>query len=104
MIIRNNDVKYFIKARQVALISDYKNIHVGCVAVYQNNIIAIACNSNKTHPMQKYYNRYRIKSKELPAKLHAEINCINFIKHMNINYSKVKLYIYTESGRINRLV
>lgn len=27
-------------------------------------------------------------------KLHAEINCINFIRHLNINFSKVKLYIY----------
>ena len=27
-------------------------------------------------------------------KLHAEINCINSIRHLNINFSKVKLYIY----------
>lgn len=28
------------------------------------------------------------------AKLHAEINCLNSIRHMDINFSKVKLYIY----------
>lgn len=94
MIIRNNDVKYFEKARQAALVSDYKNIHVGCVAVYQWNIIGIACNCNKTHPTQKYYNRYRIKNKNMLPKLHAEINCINSIRHLDINFSKVKLYIY----------
>lgn len=27
-------------------------------------------------------------------KLHAEINCLNQIKHLDINFSKVKLYIY----------
>ena len=27
-------------------------------------------------------------------KLHAEISCINFIKYLDINFSKVKLYIY----------
>ena len=27
-------------------------------------------------------------------KLHAEISCINQIKHLDINFSKVKLYIY----------
>jgi len=27
-------------------------------------------------------------------KLHAEINCLNSIKHLDINFSKVKLYIY----------
>ena len=53
------DMRYFQKARQAAEISDYKRTHVGCVAVYQGNIIGIACNTNKTHPMQKYYNRYR---------------------------------------------
>lgn len=28
------------------------------------------------------------------AKLHAEINCLNSIRHLDINFSKVKLYIY----------
>lgn len=27
-------------------------------------------------------------------KLHAEINCINSIRNLDINFSKVKLYIY----------
>lgn len=27
-------------------------------------------------------------------KLHAEINCLNQIKNLEINFSKVKLYIY----------
>lgn len=45
------DMRYFQKAHQAAEISDYKRTHVGCVAVYQGNIIGIACNTNKTHPM-----------------------------------------------------
>lgn len=96
-MIRNSDYKYFDKARKIAMISDFKNIHVGCVAVYQGNIIGIGCNCNKTHPFQKHYNKYRLKSNnknELLPKLHAEINRINSIKHMHINFSKVKLYIY----------
>lgn len=86
--------RYFKKARQVAMISDYSKTHVGCIAVYHGNIIGIGCNCNKTHPIQKYYNKYREKSKELLPKLHAEINCINQIKNLDINFSKVKLYIY----------
>lgn len=96
--MNKSDYKYFSKARQAATISDYSNIHVGCVAVYQGNIIGIGCNCNKTHPSQKYYNRYRSrnhhKTDELLPKLHAEINCINSIKHLNIHFQKVKLYIY----------
>lgn len=88
------DCRYFEKARQIAQISDYHKTHVGCIAVYHGNIIGIGCNCNKTHPAQKYYNRYREKSENLPPKLHAEINCINQIKNLNINFPKVKLYIY----------
>ena len=93
-MISNTDYRYFKKARQVALISDYQKVHIGCVAVYQGNIISIAYNTNKTHPMQKYYNRYREESDVMIPKLHAEINCLNQLKHLNINFSKVKLYIY----------
>ena len=88
------DYKYFSKARQIAGISDFKKIHIGCVAVYQGQIIGLGCNANKTHPMQKFYNRYRQQTDNLLPKLHAEISCLNQIKHLNINFTKVKLYIY----------
>lgn len=88
------EYKYFRKARQVALISDFHKTHVGCVAVYHGNIIGIGCNCNKTHPVQKFYNKYRDSRDDLLPKLHAEINCINSIRHLDINFSKVKLYIY----------
>lgn len=93
-MISKSDYKYFDKAKRIAAISDYHKIHIGCVAVYQGNVIGIACNTNKTHPTQKYYNRFREESDVLMPKLHAEINCINQIKHLDINFSKVKLYIY----------
>ena len=54
----------------------------------------MGCNTNKTHPVQKFYNRYRQPSDYMLPKLHAEISCINQIKHLDINFSKVKLYIY----------
>ena len=93
-MLRNIDYKYFNKARQVASISDYKKQHIGCVAVYQGQVIGLGCNTNKTHPIQKFYNKYRMPSDYMLPKLHAEISCINQIKHLDINFSKVKLYIY----------
>ena len=86
--------KFFQKARKTAAISDYRKTHVGCVAVYHGQIIGIGCNCNKTHPVQKIYNRFRDGSESLLPKLHAEINCINQIRERNVNFSKVKLYIY----------
>lgn len=93
-MLRNTDYKYFSKARQVAAISDYYKTHIGCVAVHQGQIIGLGCNTNKTHPVQKFYNRYRQPSDTMLLKLHAEISCINQIRHLDINFSKVKLYIY----------
>ena len=98
-MITKSDYRYFDKAKQIAEISDFKKVHIGCVAIYKGNIVGIGCNTNKTHPVQKYYNQFRnpdgedISMVAMP-KLHAEINCLNQLKHMNVNFSKVKLYIY----------
>ena len=98
-MITKNDYRYFDKARQTASISDYYKTHIGCVAVYQGSIIGIGCNCNKTHPIQKKYNKYRKSSDSMLPKLHAEFSCINSIKNLDINFVKVKLYIY----RIRRM-
>lgn len=93
-MLTKTDYKYFEKAKHIASISDFAKIHVGCIAVYQGNIIGIGYNSNKTHPRQRYYNRFRSQDKSFVPKLHAEISCINSIQHLNINFPKVKLYVY----------
>ena len=96
-LFTKTDRRYLSKARQAADISDYKNVHIGCVAVYKGNIVGIGCNTNKTHPVQKYYNKYRntdVDQETLLPKIHAEISCINSIRHLDIDFSKVKLYIY----------
>lgn len=93
-MISSSDFRYFKKAKRMASISDYRKVHVGCVAVYQGQIIGVGFNCNKTHPTQHYYNRYRRQADNMLPKLHAEISCINQIKSLNINFSKVKLYIY----------
>lgn len=94
--MNKSDLNYFKKAYYIAKISDFPKIHVGCIAVYQNNIIGVGYNTTKTHPIQKYYNRFREYDSEnkFHHTLHAEINCINSIRHMDLNFSKVKLYIY----------
>lgn len=93
-MLNNIDYKNFNKAYKIATVSDYDRTHIGCVAVYQGQVIGLGCNTNKTHPTQKFYNRYRNVSEYMLPKLHAEISCLNQIRHLNINFSKVKLYIY----------
>lgn len=96
-MLSKSDYRYFSKAHQSALVSDFDKTHVGCIAVYQGNIIAIGCNTHKTHPRQQYYNRFRevnCASHNCLPKMHAEIHCLNAIRNMDINFSRVKLYVY----------
>ena len=50
-------MNYFKKASKIAEVSDFDKINIGCIAVYQGQVIGLGCNSNKTHPIQKRYNR-----------------------------------------------
>ena len=69
--------------------------------MYKNHILSVGYNTNKTHPIQKKYNMYRDmeKDKVEPASgLHAEMMCLLGLKDMDIDYSKVKLYVYREDN------
>lgn len=99
IVIKSNIKREFTNKKiKVAKISDFKKVHIGCIAVYQGKIIGIGCNTNKTHPLQKYYNKYREEdvNNTFVPKLHAEINCLNSIRHLDINFHKVKLYIFRD--------
>lgn len=94
----------FNKAKEVSYLSDKKRIHIGCVAVYKNQILSIGYNTNKTHPIQKKYNIYRemeYDGFEPSSGLHAEMMCLLGLKDLDIDYSKVKLYIYREDQNGN---
>lgn len=89
------DYKFFEAARKAAECSDFK-VHVGAVAVYKRRIIAAAASQNKTHSMQKIYNRYRSFNQVglcLP-KLHAEIGILAKLKKMDVPMQDVSIYVY----------
>ena len=46
----------FKRAKEISCLSDYNRIHIGCVAVYKNHVLAVGYNTNKTHPLQMKYN------------------------------------------------
>jgi len=75
-------------------------VKLGCVAVYHGTILAKGSNSDKTHTVQARYNylRYDVEhvGKYCPSKVHAEIGCISRIKYLDIDFSKVTLFVYRE--------
>lgn len=100
--------KYFNLAKNASKMSDYskKNIHIGAILVYKNKVISNGWNTNKTSPIQMRYNKYReqTNNKErgysadshLPC-VHAEMMCLINSKDLDIEWSKVNLFVYRES-------
>lgn len=94
----------FNRAKEISYLSDYNRIHIGCVAVYKNQVLAVGYNTNKTHPLQNKYNKYRnmtYENTEPKSSLHAEMSCLMQIKDMDIDFSKVELYVYRENKNGN---
>lgn len=95
------DYKYFEMARKEAMNSTYDGFKLGSVLVYQGRVISTGHNSDKTHPMQAYYNKkyrkFRYSGTMIKHSLHSEIAClVNIPKciDVNIDYSRASLYIY----------
>jgi len=94
--------KYFNLAKNASMFSDYPKIHVGAIMVYKNKIISVGYNTQKTNPYQKDYNVYRGNNErkydvdKQSNALHAEMACIVSTKHLDIDWSKVSVFVYRE--------
>ena len=94
-------MRFFKEAKKESLLSDYDGQHLGAVAVYGDKVIlAKAHNSNKTNTTQYFYNRYRVEQKSnimsKPPRSHAECNLYRRIRFLDIDFSRVSVYIYRE--------
>lgn len=97
MQFSKQQLRFFDKALEIAEESKFDKYHLGCIAVLKNKIIAASPNKLKTHPLQKQYDCYREFNCRSDLKnmhsLHAEISCLNMLKHQDINYKDLELYI-----------
>lgn len=97
-----NDAHLFRIARECSLKSDYSGCgraRVGSVIVYNGSILAKGYNSDKTHTEQMKFNKWRYKdsgNKYLPSKQHAEVAVLSKIKFLDIDFSRVHIYVYRE--------
>lgn len=98
-----NNMHMFDAAREASLQSDYSGggrPRIGCIICYKGTILAKGWNTDKTHTVQDRYNKWRYKNPDghyLPSKLHAEASCINKIKYLDIDMSKVHVFVYRET-------
>lgn len=102
-----SDSHLFKLARECSLKSDYtsncSSAKVGCITVYKGTVLTKSFNSDKTHTIQAKYNKWRYNpeqsKKYLPCKIHAELGCIQRIKYLDIDFSKVHIYVYRETKK-----
>lgn len=88
------DTRIFELAKSVAEMSHFWRQKVGCVVVYKKKIVSVGINSSKTHPLQKEYNAFRYPDDNTPHRMHAEIHALMQLRNADIEWSKVKLYVY----------
>ena len=96
--------RYFKFAREASKRATYQGSHnfapmIGAVAVYKGSIVATACNTNKTSPLQAKYNIYRFRDSNTLDKAHAEIVLIQKLRWKfgdSIEWDKVHIYLYRE--------
>lgn len=97
-----NHKHFFTLAKECSLKSDYSGCsraRIGCVLVYKGTILAKGWNTDKTHTFQHKYNVLRFEKSDghyFPDKNHAEGMALSKIKYLDIDFSKVHMYLYRE--------
>lgn len=98
-----SDGHLFKAAREVSMNADYTGggrPRIGCVIVYKGTILAKGWNADKTHSAQEYYNRWRFKNsgnQYMPSKVHSEVSALWKIRYLDIDMSRVHVYVYRET-------
>ena len=93
--MKKRDLKFFNYAKLVSYKSTYKRVHIGAVIVRKNQVIAEGANLEKSHPVQKKFDKYNpCKREDFKHFLHAEVAAI--IKTGQTDLSDCAIYIYRE--------
>jgi deoxycytidylate deaminase len=93
-MISNKDIKFFNMARKLSLLSTFPKHQVGCVVTLKGDVISTGFNSEKTHPLQKKYHVARDIPEWSVHKMHAEVDALKDIIHLNLDWKNICIYIY----------
>lgn len=88
----------FQKARAASMLSDFPTHKLGAVMMLGNKVLAVGYNTTKTNPAQKRYNLERGYDPDVRnnGQIHAEMMCLINTKYLDMDWSRVSLYIYRE--------
>ncbi len=88
----------FQKAKAASTLSDFPTHKLGAIMMLGNKVLAVGYNITKTHPIQKKYNIERGYNPDVKnnGQIHAEMMCLINTKYLDVDWSRVSLYIYRE--------
>lgn len=89
-------LKNLEKAKEISYNSNFFRQGVGAVLYLGNKRIAHGVNSAKSYPIQKRYNQYRnFRTGDATnfAYIHAEMDCLQKTKYLDIEWSDTILYV-----------
>ncbi len=101
MEFTSRNIKRFEQAKSLCSFSDFRRAKVGCVVSLGSKVLSVGFSSTKTHPIQQRFNSYRDfgdKWKVSPDKLHAEVSALIPIMKLDIDWSRVEIYVYRLRG------
>ena len=97
-----SDSHLFNLAKECSFKADYSGCgraRIGAIISYKGTVLAKGFNTDRTHTYQAKYNKWRYKdsgNRYLPCKLHAEAMALSKIQHLDIDFSKARIYVYRE--------
>jgi len=98
--MNKKEQRCFDMARAVSYMSDYGKIKIGAVIISKKNLISVASNMRKSHPLQKQLNKFRFSPTDTSKDyIHAELSAI--IKANTKNLADSIMYIYREDRNGN---
>ena len=85
---------FFRAAKAVSELSDHPNHKIGAVVVLKRRIVSSGFNtSNKTHPLQKQYNKYRFAG-DGNHQCHAELSALLPLIKSGVDLSCSSVFVY----------
>ena len=93
MSISKKDIRMLKHALDVSDMSDFPKYHIGCVVALKGKVLNASFNSEKTHPLQKIFNKQRFSCDNTPHSLHAEIHALAPLQNEDIDWKNYKLNV-----------
>lgn len=92
------DIRFFQAAKVISQLSQHHRFKVGAVITYKNKLISAGTNTEKSHPVQKRYD----KDRGFPTHhgCHAEVRAILNGKSDILTGCSIYVYRETKNGRL----